>query len=360
MTRHQIYDYFFIALLLAALAGVALVFSPFLGALSAAFVCALTFYPMYKSFGLWWPRSSVLFRAALADVLVFLFVVTPILVFAWTVVQESNDLLPILKQGRTTVDQIRRDGDIPTAASLVVPVRSFLAKSFGISHDEFRRQVVGGIDRGLQYFTGFGTAFAANFFGFLIGLVVMFFSLFFMFRDGERFYESIVRLVPLRQENKDMLAQRVRDTMVGVARGWLLACLLQGVLAALGYLIIRADGALILGMLSALIGLVPVVGTFGVWIPVGVFYLVKGAYLKAIFVFGWNAVIVVALVDTVIRPYLVGKRAELPLFALFFALLGGIEIWGAKGVILGPLLVAIAPVLLEIYRERFIRDPNQF
>ena len=57
------------------------------------------------------------------------------------------------------------------------------------------------------------------------------------------------------------------------------------------------------------------------------------------------------VIDTILRPYLIGKRADLPLFVLFFALIGGVEIWGAKGMILGPLLAAVMPLLVEIYRE---------
>ncbi len=63
----------------------------------------------------------------------------------------------------------------------------------------------------------------------------------------------------------------------------------------------------------------------------------------------------VGFTDTVARPYLVGKRVELPMFVLFFALLGGAEVWGIKGILLGPILAAVTPVLLHMYQERFLR-----
>ncbi len=65
--------------------------------------------------------------------------------------------------------------------------------------------------------------------------------------------------------------------------------------------------------------------------------------------------------DTFVRPYLVGNKLQLPLFALFFALLGGAEVWGAKGLILGPLLFALTPVMLDIYRTNYLsrtEDPS--
>jgi predicted PurR-regulated permease PerM len=67
---------------------------------------------------------------------------------------------------------------------------------------------------------------------------------------------------------------------------------------------------------------------------------------------------VVGLVDAFVRPYLVGKKAQLPSFLLFFALLGGVEVWGPIGLVLGPLIAAIAPILLDMYRQRFSREED--
>ena len=138
-----------------------------------------------------------------------------------------------------------------------------------------------------------------------------------------------------------------------------LPSLIQGVLATIGYWIIGVDGAILLGALTALMGLLPLVGTFGIWVPTAVFFILKGSLGKGIFLFAWGALVIVGMTDTIIRPYLVGKKAELPLFVLFFALLGGAEVWGAKGILLGPLLAAVAPVLLKMYQQRFLRSREE-
>ena len=92
-----------------------------------------------------------------------------------------------------------------------------------------------------------------------------------------------------------------------------------------------------------------------IWGPLAIFLIAKGSYWKGIFVLVWGAFIVVGLIDSVMRPYLIGRRIELSLFVLFFALLGGVIVWGAKGIIVGPILAAITPVLLDIYRDRYMR-----
>jgi len=160
----------------------------------------------------------------------------------------------------------------------------------------------------------------------------------------------------MRQENKERITAKVHDTVIGIVRGLLLTSVIQGLAATLGYMIAGAQAAVLLGVLTSFMGLVPLVGTFGVWVPVGVYFMIHGAYAKGIFVLIWGAVVVVGIMDTFVRPYLVGQKAELPMFVLFLALLGGMEVWGSKGILLGPLLVAIAPVLVDIYREQYSRQ----
>jgi predicted PurR-regulated permease PerM len=165
-------------------------------------------------------------------------------------------------------------------------------------------------------------------------------------------------LVPMRAENKHQLGARMYDTVIGVIRGWFLTSLIQGLFAILGYWIAGVEGAVLLGLLTSIMGLMPVVGTAGVSLPIAIYFLVQGHYVKGTFLLLWAIIIVIGLIDTVIRPYLMAKKAELPMFALFFALLGGMEAWGAKGMILGPLLIAIAPILLDMYHHRYFRQPD--
>ena len=193
---------------------------------------------------------------------------------------------------------------------------------------------------------------------FIFDLLVMFFTLFFLFRDGEKWFSFSHDLTPMSRSDKEHVMTRIHDTVIGVSRGWLLTGLIQGVTATVAYLAVGMDGAVLLGALTAFFGLVPGVGTVGIWVPVAIILLAKGLYWRSAFILVWGAFVVVGLIDSIARPYLIGRRIELPLFVLFFALLGGVIVWGAKGVIIGPILVGIAPVLLDIYRDRYLRTPE--
>ena len=352
--RRRIYDYFLLLVLGFVSYGVLKLLSPCAGALLAALMCAVTFYPMYQALHRWFPKMRASVRAAIANTLVFIFFVTPILLLAWAIIGESTSLIPVLKQASTTIGQWH-DGNFMDSAPWMTHVHYFVANAFGMKRALFQENVINGVDKTMEFLSLSGTLLAKNALQFLVDLMIMLFALFFMFHDGEKFTQYLFALMPIRSKDKEHLSARIHDTVIGIARGLFLTSLVQGVVSTIGYLIVGVHGSVLLGALTAVMGLLPVVGTFGIWVPTGIFFLIQGSYLKGTFLLLWGMFVVVGLVDTLIRPYLVGKKAQLPMYALFFALLGGVEVWGTKGIILGPLIVAIAPVLLDMYQQRYLR-----
>jgi len=355
MVRQKLYNYFFLILLLSCLFGLVELLSPFFGALVGAVFCGVIFYPLYERLGKWLPRKSAMLRALIAEGLVVVFFVIPLIFLTWGIVQESAELQPQMKEWGATLGQLRK-GNVIAGVPLMGDVRSFSASTFGMKQVEFKADVAERVNQLLDKVSLFGTQAAKNTVVFALESLIMLFSLFFVFRDGLRFLLYVEDLIPMRKSDKDKLGATIQDTLIGVARGLFFTALAQGMMATVAYFIVGADGAIILGLLTAVIGLIPVIGTFGVWVPVGVYYFMQGSFLKGLFIFAWGALVVVAFCDAILRPYLVGKKGELHFFALFFALLGGVEVWGAKGMILGPLLVAVVPVMLEIYQCRYLRQ----
>jgi predicted PurR-regulated permease PerM len=353
--RRQIYDYFFLLLLFFAFYGIGVLVSPFGGALLAAGVCSIAFYPLYQAIRRWFPRLGTAWQAFIADVFVFVFFVTPMVLLAWAIVQESSSLVPMLKGGSSAVAQWR-EGNVLESAPWMADVRFFLAKAFGVQRAQFQGSVIHMVNTALETVSHAGTLLAKNAAVFLVDLLIMLFALYFLFRDGEKLFGYVQNLIPMRRENKNQLVDRVHQALIGIVRGVLLTSVIQGVLAAVGYMLVGADGAILLGALTSLSALVPVIGTLAIWVPAGVFYCLKGFYLKGGFLLLWGAIVIVGVMDTVVRPYLMSKKAEQSMAVLFFALLGGVQIWGAKGIILGPLVASLLPVLLEIYRQRYLRQ----
>ena len=343
---------FFFVLFSSLLLGVGCVFAPFNGSLLAAFCLAISFYPIYSSVRRRWPRRSPTFLSLLMVIGVLLVIVIPLSLLGWILVAESDGLNQVIKTWSATLGQWSQ-GNFGSHTVWISHIQEQMHRLLGLGPEEIQEKIATRMGSFLGTITHYGAEAAQHAVTFLFHTFIMLFALFFFFRDGPAFCDQVARLLPLPIQDTHTLFGKIQDIVAGVIRGWLLTSLVQGTLATCGYMLIGLQGAVLLGVLTALIGLLPVVGTFGVWIPIVIFLFMKGATAKAIFVLAWCALIVVGLVDTWVRPYFVGQRLELPLFFLFFGLLGGAEAFGIKGIILGPLLIALAPAFINIYRRHF-------
>jgi predicted PurR-regulated permease PerM len=178
-----------------------------------------------------------------------------------------------------------------------------------------------------------------------LGLTLL--TLFFLYRHGEELAAQTQRVAGrLAGEALRPRLALVGRTVRGVCYGILLTALAQGVLAGLGFWLVGIRGAVLLGVLTAMLALFP----FGpplVWLPVGVWALVTLAPWKGIVLLLWGA-LVVSGVDNVLRPYLIGGATQAPFLLVLFGVLGGLTSFGLIGLFVGP---AVLAVLLAIWRD---------
>jgi predicted PurR-regulated permease PerM len=99
------------------------------------------------------------------------------------------------------------------------------------------------------------------------------------------------------------------------------------------------------------LSLIPMTGAFVVWVPAAIYLAVGGSWIKAILLTLWGS-IVIGLVDNFLRPKLVGERAKLHELFIFFAVLGGLQLFGLLGIVLGPVVLAIALALFAALRQQ--------
>ena len=172
-------------------------------------------------------------------------------------------------------------------------------------------------------------------------------TVFFLYRHGEEILAQTQRVVTrLAGDVVQRRLQLVGATVRGVCYGVLLTAGAQGLLAGFGFWVMGIRGAVLLGVLTALLALVP----FGpplVWLPVGVWALFALAPWKGITLLVWGAV-VVSGVDNVLRPYLIGGATQAPFLLVFFGVLGGLASFGVIGLFIGPTVLA---VLLAVWRD---------
>ena len=159
---------------------------------------------------------------------------------------------------------------------------------------------------------------------------------------------------PLRPDYTQALFEEFRKVGRATLQGTLVTGIAQGVLAGIGFLIVGFSDWAFFGAATAVASLVPAIGTLILWVPAGIFLLVTDHVGAGIFIFAWGTFMVVGLSDYVIRPRLVGGDEKTPELFTFAALLGGVEVIGLEGLIVGPILMSLSLAVIRIYEREAI------
>lgn len=189
--------------------------------------------------------------------------------------------------------------------------------------------------------------------GVLGGVVQVFFVLFtlyYLLRDAERIMPAVRRSLPLSDEQVDVVFRRTSDVISASVNGVLVIAAIQGFLGMIAFLIVGLPSALLWGVVMFLLSTIPMAGAAVVWVPAAIYLAFTGHWVKAIFLVAWGS-LVIGLIDNLLRPKLVGQRAKLHELIIFFAVLGGLQVFGVLGLFVGPVVAAIALALVEVFHR---------
>lgn len=182
-------------------------------------------------------------------------------------------------------------------------------------------------------------------------LLITLFILFYFFRDRRAALQALRSLVPLSEAGTNKVFMRVADTIHATIYGTLVVALVQGALGGAMFWVLGLPSPLVWGAVMAVLAIVPVLGTFVVWVPAALFLALEGSWGKALLLTAWGGG-VIALVDNLLYPVLVGQRLRLHTLPVFIAIIGGLALFGAVGLILGPVTLAVTVALIDIWRRR--------
>ncbi len=191
----------------------------------------------------------------------------------------------------------------------------------------------------------------------VVGLIVGLFTMYYVLVDWPTIAVRLEKLSPLDPRHTRALILEFRDVGRGAFIGTLATAAIQGVFSAIGYGMAGVPQTVTWGIVTGLASFVPVVGTTLVWFPIGLYLISEGRPGAAALVIGWGFLVVTSVTDYIIRPRLVGSKKgkhEHPLMTLV-ALLGGIEVFGLPGLIVGPIVMALFLAVVRIYERELDR-----
>ena len=187
---------------------------------------------------------------------------------------------------------------------------------------------------------------------FLVEIAFVCVALFFFFRDGSRLALRATEFLPLESRYREKVVHTFSVTVTAVVRAISLTALVQGIMAGLGFKAAGVPVPIFLGFLAFILSFIPFLGAASVWIPACIWLLSQDQIGAGIGLALWG--LVITAMDSIIKPWVIGNEAKLPLFWLFFTTIGGLKVYGILGVFLGPIILSMGMAFLAIYREVYL------
>jgi predicted PurR-regulated permease PerM len=340
----------FLLLLLAATLAFAWILRPFYGAVLWAIVGAVIFAPLNREL-LRSMRGRSNLAASVTVLIIIAMVILPLVMIVVSLGQEGSNLYVKVQSGEYDFARyIQRVFDLLPSWAI-----DFLDRFNLTNLTTVRETLASGLMKGGQVLAPQAVSIGMNTFDSMIGLGIMLYLLFFLLRDGKALAERIKVTIPLRTDQKAALFSRFADVVRATVKGGILVAIAQGALGGLAFWFLGIHAPLLWAVLMAFLSLLPAIGAGLVWLPVAVYFLASGAVWQGISLITYG-VLVIGLVDNILRPFLVGKDTKLPDYVVLISTLGGIEVFGLNGLVIGPLIAAIFMVTWEIFSASKSRD----
>jgi len=318
----------------------------FMGALFMGAVLALFMMPLQHLFTklLFGGRNAA---AGLVLVVAIFMVLLPLLgilaIVADQALSVSAILIPWVQE---QVANVRADGIEALPAWL--PFRDYIAPY----QAEITSQISGFASSAGGWLVDVVTRATSGTLGAFLNLVVMLFALFFFLTKGEDLATSGLNMMPMPKQDRELLAERALSTIRATVKGTFAIAIIQGTLTGAALAVAGVPGAMFWGTVTAVLSVIPGIGPPLVWGPAGIWLIANGNYIAGGALIAWGA-LVVGLIDNILRPRLVGQDAKLPDLMILISTLGGLTLFGAIGLIVGPMIAALFSSIWYLYAQSY-------
>ncbi len=313
---------------------------PFIEVLLWAVVLVIVFYPVHKRIEARMNGSG--WSAVVSTLLVIVTILVPLTLITYAVVRELTGFA----QGLQGNVESLLDPNSPTTGRYLRWLGQY------VDIEQWRSQEF--IVERLRNLSSQIASRTLGFVGGLLGVVVevffVIFTMYYLFRDGDRLRAALRFSLPLEGAKASEIIERTREVISASVYGVLVIATIQGALGGLIFFALGLPSPLLWGVVMMFFSMIPMAGAFIVWVPAAIYLLLTGSYVKAVILIAFGA-LVIGSVDNFLRPKLVGERTRLHELLIFFSVLGGLQVFGVLGLVLGPAVVAITLALLDIVRQ---------
>ncbi len=344
----------FLALMVLVTLAFIWILLPFYGAVFWAVILGVIFAPLQRRLllRLGWKRNLT----ALCTLLICLVIaILPVIIISMLLVQEGTTLYKNLESGQLDISTY-----VLQFKSLLPPYFRRLIEHQGMGDlNGLRDKIAKGAMQASQYLATQAFSVGQGTFDFVVSFFIMLYLLFYFLRDGPDLVRRIRTAIPLAEPQKRRLQLKFNRVVRATVKGNVLMAIVQGALGGLIFWFLDIPSALLWAVMMAFLSLLPAVGAGIVWAPVAVYFLLSGMIWQGV-VLGLFGIFVIGLVDTVLRPILVGKDTRMPDYLILISTLGGMAVFGLNGFVIGPMVAALFMSMWGIFVEakRTVRLPG--
>lgn len=335
-----------VAMAVVAVALSLLILTPFVPGLVWALSLAVVAWPLHERISRWirWPSVA----AGVSTAVVALTLLVPSLLMAWHVAAEAGERV---EQAQQYLQSDRFEQLLNRYPPLA---RAYGAVNGAVSGDSSSGQASSG--EAMKSAGQIAEAWVAATLAALVQIAIALFSLFFLFRDRRAILSLFHSLLPMSHSEADYFLEQIRSMTHATIYGTLVVAAIQGMLGGLMFALLGIPGALLWGMVMAALSIIPSAGAFLIWLPTAAVLAAQGEAMKALILGLWG-LLAVSTIDNVLYPLLVGKEVRLHTLPVFLAVIGGLAVFGAAGLVLGPIILAGTIALINIVARRFRKPP---
>lgn len=338
-------QYFLLVLLIVSFLAFLRVIRIFLLQIVVAAVFATLFYPLYRWFDrLLGGRNG--WASLVCCIVIFIGFLVPVVVISNLVAKQAVELYQNAEP--RVVEFLKKDDASILGKIRELPVYRWLA-AFPIDWRSSLRESLKTIGTATAYIINKTSRATITF---VIDVFIVFFALFYFFRDGQSIISRLLYVIPLDRVYKERLIARFVAIAGATVKSTLVIGVIQGSIGAVTFSMFGIRTWLLWGVVMFFLSIIPVLGAWTVMVPAGIVLIIEGRLWPGIVII-LISTFVIALIDNILRPILVGHGARMHDLLTFFTTLGGLAVFGVMGFIIGPMIAALFLTILDIYTLEF-------
>lgn len=305
------------------------IIAPFIAALLGAGVIAIAIFPLYQKINKKTKRKNL--SAIIVIILLIIFIIIPLIFFANRLFNETIELY-----------NSARDLELTEFSNNLQNVTGL--------NINFELQIKGG----LQAISKIFISSSANVIEYLakgmLNLFIFFFTLFFLLRDGKKTVKKLRNLFPIREDLEIKLFSEINKLIRGLISGVLIIAILEGAIAFIGFYLFGIPSPLLWSFVIIIAAYLPIIGPATIYVPAAIYLAVMGNVTEGVLLLIYSFALI-SYLDNIVKPNIMGKGSNINPAIVLIGVLGGLNLFGIAGIVVGPLILSILFIIYRLYEE---------